>query len=811
MRRLLCFTGLLALIWGCTPGKTAPADPISFMPADMQMLLQVHNAEAFRAQFQSNEILAIYRKTHSEGRLEALDSIMDLNIGTSALLAWTADSTQAEQWVLVFKEPVYEAADSLDISATPWELPEGTSWKTTTSDQWRLIASSETLLRQSLLGNYVPDKSLKTALKLANPEVGATLYAPAGLNHPLTYLIGNPVVAPTTSSNRSWSSFDLRIKGESLVVEGLEMLSDSLMVPTQLFREIPNLPLKSSTTIVPAQSDAWFTFSLQDPSQFLANQFKLLGKTHDWTTLVESVEQLSLLEMDGDFAVVLHALHPDGIRGILDPYQSALPEFQEVPVYTLQQTNMLHDAFAPLLGQLPEPGYYTRIDQLFVFTPTLEALQNWISNYKRENTYFGKETLAPLRAQLISEGSALAVVPTPQKSSLLQDSSFIFGLPPSVLKNIPKNYLFTAQTNATSPYDFNAFSLMRHTDASGSAASVTLKFSLKLEDQVAAGPYFLKNHVNKRMDIAVQDNKNQLYLYSDQGNLLWKKTLSGAIQGPIQQLDMFKNGKLQMAFTTNDELWVLDRNGESVKPFPLKFPGGNLNPLALFDYEQNKNYRLIVTQGRRVFMYDTSGKEVKGFKFRETESPVVKAPQHFRIGNRDYLIFRLENGTLKILNRVGDTRIKVNENFAFSENNIFLFENTFTFTDRHGNLLSISPTGKISRRNLNLNPDHGLFATSKTLAFLNDNVLKIKDQQVTLDLGVYLGPQIFYLNDVIYVATTDIQSHKLYLYRSSGTRLNGFPVEAQGLPEMADLDGDRQPELGVRYRDSLVAIYGLKR
>jgi hypothetical protein len=205
------------------------------------------------------------------------------------------------------------------------------------------------------------------------------------------------------------------------------------------------------------------------------------------------------------------------------------------------------------------------------------------------------------------------------------------------------------------------------------------------------------------------------------------------------------------------------------------------------------------------------GKKVTGFKFLEAESPIVRAPQHFRIGNRDYLVFRLENGQLKILNRAGDTRVRLNETFAISDNDIFLFENTFTFTDRNGQLISIQPNGKISRRNLNLNSDHGLFATSKTLAVLNDNLLKIKDHQVAMDLGVYLGPQIFYLNDVIYVAVTDIQSHKLFLFRSTGDLLKGFPVEAHGLPEMADLDGDREPEVGIRYRDSVIAIYGLKR
>jgi hypothetical protein len=104
-----------------------------------------------------------------------------------------------------------------------------------------------------------------------------------------------------------------------------------------------------------------------------------------------------------------------------------------------------------------------------------------------------------------------------------------------------------------------------------------------------------------------------------------------------------------------------------------------------------------------------------------------------------------------------------------------------------------------------------MYATARTLALMNDNVLKIKGNQTELDLGVYNGPQIHYLNDVIYVAATDLQSNKLYLFKSTAERFPGFPIESQSLPDMADIDGDRNPELTVRYRDSVIAIYGLKR
>ena len=79
----------------------------------------------------------------------------------------------------------------------------------------------------------------------------------------------------------------------------------------------------------------------------------------------------------------------------------------------------------------------------------------------------------------------------------------------------------------------------------------------------------VKKSPYQRKDIAVQDENNTLYLYSNSG-IYWKKQLSGKIQGAIQQVDLYKNGRLQMAFRTENRFYVLDRNGKVVPPFDKK-------------------------------------------------------------------------------------------------------------------------------------------------------------------------------------------------------------------------------------------------
>ena len=93
---------------------------------------------------------------------------------------------------------------------------------------------------------------------------------------------------------------------------------------------------------------------------------------------------------------------------------------------------------------------------------------------------------------------------------------------------------------------------------------------ISLDHPVQSKPQWLKNHRTKEQDIAVQDEQNSLYLYSNTRNALLEKTDRRKIIGDIQQVDLYKNGRLQMAFRTTERFYILDRNGKVVPPFNKK-------------------------------------------------------------------------------------------------------------------------------------------------------------------------------------------------------------------------------------------------
>jgi len=276
--------------------------------------------------------------------------------------------------------------------------------------------------------------------------------------------------------------------------------------------------------------------------------------------------------------------------------------------------------------------------------------------------------------------------------------------------------------------------------------------------------------------------------------------------GTIEQMDIYKNGRLQLVFATPHRVYVLDRNGRDVSPFPLVFNDEITQPLSLFDYDNNKNYRLLVTQGSELLMYDRTGKSVSGFNYKKENGAISSQPKHFRIGRKDYIVFAQGN-KMKIIDRTGKIRINVRDNIDFSENGIYLYNNDFITTNDKGIMIQVDQRGQLSSANLNLNEEHFITSTSKTLVTLSENQLTIKSRAIELDYGDYTPPQIFYINDKIYVSTTDLQAKKIYLFDSLGKPIANFPIFGNSAIAMDNIDKDRNLEVVTKGETNSIIIY----
>ena len=306
----------------------------------------------------------------------------------------------------------------------------------------------------------------------------------------------------------------------------------------------------------------------------------------------------------------------------------------------------------------------------------------------------------------------------------------------------------------------------------------------------------------------MQDYKNKIYLFSNQGKFYWKKTIDGNIIGKVKQVDLFKNGRLQITFRTRNRLYILDRNGKNVNPFPIKIPNSkNLIPLSVFDYDKNRNYRFLLTQDNNVLMYNKNGKKVNGFKFKKTQSSIINSPKHIRFGSKDYIIIQEEDGNLQILNRQGKTRVKVKGEINFSRQEIYPYLSTFSGTDLKGNLIQIDTRGNILSSNLNLSKNHKFIIEYESLVTLSENKLSIKGIPITLPYGNYTKPKVFKFSDTVYITTTDIESEKVYLFKGNGKTVKGFPVYGTTSASLSKSEKSNQLELVVGSEKKDIVVY----
>nr|WP_299170172.1 ribonuclease HII [uncultured Allomuricauda sp.] len=605
------------------------------------------------------------------------------------------------------------------------------------------------------------------------------------------------------ASFADWISVDFSANSDNIGFSGVAVASDSTKNFINLFKGTNPLPHKTPQ-FAPLNTQAISSFTFDDYQAFAKNQNTYLDRVKPIDSLFNTIEEIGVIHANNQKVVLLSSFGAESLAEALNVDKASSTEYQGSEIMRLKNSAFVVNGFGPLIQDFSS-NFCAILENTFVFAESREALQTIISNHRNTSSFGNSPVYTTAMSQLANESSMLFIA---NDSGINFFSEEYFDLQfHSTLKKVKfSEHVFAAQLVSDQNFVHTNF-LVSKVGKSVEVNSVTPLFTLELNTDLTIDPQFVKNHRTNKHEIVVQDQNNILYLISTEGKVLWSKQLNGRIQGPIQQVDIYKNGRLQLAFCTSNEFMIIDRNGEDVPPFKKTFEGGNLNPLAIFDYEGNKDYRFVITQGRKVFMYNNQMQTVSGFRFTEAQSPILTSPKHFRVSERDYLVFQLEDKSLKILHRTGHERLKVGQKIDFSGNGVFLYKNKFSVTNKNGVLHQIDTKGKLNATNFNLSSDHGMYTTSKTLVFMDDNILSIKGKKVELDLGVYTKPKIFYIYDKIYVSVTDIQNQKIYLFDSQAKPISNFPVFGNSLIDMVDMDNDKKLELVAKDQDNSIIVY----
>lgn len=317
----------------------------------------------------------------------------------------------------------------------------------------------------------------------------------------------------------------------------------------------------------------------------------------------------------------------------------------------------------------------------------------------------------------------------------------------------------------------------------------------KMDAKINMKPVPVVNHNNKEQEIFVQDDQHTVYLLNNSGRILWKLKLDGKINSEVYQVDAFKNGKLQYLFSSPDKLYLIDRNGKYVGHFPIAFEAKCEQGISLFDYDQNRNYRIFAPLANQsVSLYDIKGSLIPDWKNFKADKKISSRIYHYRLGNKDYIVLA-DLYRLYILDRRAKERVRVSDVFELGEKTeIYLTHKggkpllAFANSDGRLNLVdfdgktevvkygSLLPGWHLNVADINNDgQDELIFTAGKHLLVYNLSGQELYSKEI--DANSLDFPYIYrFSGNDIRIGLLDKEQHQMLLWNLKTGMSSGFPI-----------------------------------
>lgn len=822
MKKILLLL-LAGIIFGCSEEKASDVELSNYIPESAALILKLHNPDLFFSNLQNNNFLKENSSLSFSEELKSKLSFLNYFPHKKEGLLIFSTSKNGKIGYLFLTRGIPEIKlDSIqnksvetstfeDFEIKKYTLEDKITYSTRI-DSVFMISDSKNMIFDQLKNKneanlaHFPD--FEKVFKAASNKNSSVF-----INHekitPLFKKLLPKVHFSLLKNFSNWTVLDMEIDQASIALNGVTTATDSIPKFINIFRGT-NPGANEIAGISPINSTSFFSFTFDDFEVLRQNlqdfrNEKSKNPASAENVLLTTATEAGMIYLPSAEVFIVKSEDIEAAQLAFSSSQELVEEYRGNPIFEYSEGKKFKNLLQPLIS--PENlKYYAILERFLLFSETPEAIKEIISNYQNKTTLAESEAYQKTFESLSTEASLLWVSNNRNFKKIFSEK-----VPEEYQKSISE-LSFLDEPFAALQFIYNnnfahVHAVLQQTGEVSESSGIVQEFAINLEEDLAAPPVFFENHRSNGLDVVVQDNSNTLYLISAEGKIFWKKKLDSPILGEIQQVDILKNGRIQLAFATKNALHIIDREGNTVKPFPLSFKDPITQPLAIFDYDKKRDYRFMVTQGQNVYMYNNKGRRVKGFDFENAETEIVKAPKHIRIGTKDYILIAESSGKLNILSRAGKSRVSVKGEINFSQNEWFEYNQHFISTNEQGDLIKIGQKGNISKENIGLTPENNIVATEKTLVTLSENVLSIKGNKISLDFGLYTEPQIFYINNKIYVSITDTQAHRVFLFDSNGELLPNFPVYGNSKIDLGNMDNDDNLEFVVQGENNSVLLY----
>ncbi|MGP1621391.1 MAG: hypothetical protein ACTTGX_02835 [Candidatus Cryptobacteroides sp.] len=151
---------------------------------------------------------------------------------------------------------------------------------------------------------------------------------------------------------------------------------------------------------------------------------------------------------------------------------------------------------------------------------------------------------------------------------------------------------------------------------------------IEVEIFIPKGPYIVKNCGSGKDNLLYQQENLNIGLKEMSGKELWNISFNTPICGKVATIDYYGNKKLQFLFASEDKLYLIDRLGRNVKPFPVTLPKKVLLGPDVYDFTGAHGYTVIILHTDNTLeMYNLHGKKPKNWKGFNTKGTIIDMPK----------------------------------------------------------------------------------------------------------------------------------------------------------------------------------------
>ena len=511
--------------------------------------------------------------------------------------------------------------------------------------------------------------------------------------------------------DRGWMALDVLPGSGEVVLNGYALAADSLSSLKPLKYQLPVknsiiniLPFDTRFMLHHGMSDYasyWQSFRDEEAVSALNKRYGVDVENQ----LLNHLSEVSLDVIGGDREVFVGRMSdPSAVIKFMDRLatKTGVKESlncQGYVLYDLGERDFVPVVFGPDFKSI-QRFCYAIVDQYLVIASSFTPLQELIACYRSGRTLDMNENFRTFQQQMLESCNVTLFA---SGSGNQQRVASLTGGPVARFLQGHRNLLdafqaVSVQLASSKDLVYTNVCLSRQEPTNDES---NIRWKVNLDAPLSGKPYIVPGTSADCNRVVAFDSQNRMYLIDSEGKMLWHKDLEEPPLGDVFYVEGEHSGLL---FNTAHTLQWIDGEGDDLPGYPVRLPFKASNGLAVFDYDHNKDYRILLCgNDKLVYNYSLEGEEVEGWNRHRSEDLVAQPIQHIVAGDKDYLIVSDVSGGVRILDRQGRIRIPLpSEMQKAPEADIYAnatnrSKGLFLTSDKEGKLLYVTADGALNR------------------------------------------------------------------------------------------------------------------